>query len=180
MSDIYSKSKRSEIMSHISGKDTKPEILVRKFLFANGLRFRKNVKNLPGKPDVVLPKYKTIIFVHGCFWHGHTCKRGILPTTNVEFWQTKIGGNIERDKRDFLDLREQGWKIILIWQCEIRNAYLRTIRLNSLLYEIVEPLSLEDNTLVAEAQYTYITTNKQNDVAKHYDKENKKDEDETE
>lgn len=138
MSDIYSKSKRSEIMSHISGKETKPEVIVRKFLFANGFRFRKNVKDLPGKPDIVLPKYKTVIFIHGCFWHGHTCKRGILPTTNVEFWKTKIGGNIERDKRDITELGKQGWRVIVIWQCEIKNNLLRDKRLPKLCLEIVQ------------------------------------------
>jgi DNA mismatch endonuclease (patch repair protein) len=136
MPDIYSKQKRSDIMSHISGKETKPEILVRKFLFANGFRFRKNVKELPGKPDIVLPKYKTIIFTHGCFWHGHTCKRGVLPATNIEFWKTKIGGNIERDKRDVSELERQGWKVIVIWQCEIKNAELQNERLIKLLSEI--------------------------------------------
>lgn len=136
MSDIYSKQKRSDIMSHISGKETKPEILVRKFLFTNGFRFRKNVKDLPGKPDIVLPKYKTAIFIHGCFWHGHTCKRGALPATNIEFWKTKIGGNIERDKRDVSELEKQGWKVIVIWQCEIKNAGLQNERLIRLLSEI--------------------------------------------
>jgi DNA mismatch endonuclease (patch repair protein) len=136
MPDIYSKQKRSDIMSHISGKETKPEILVRKFLFANGFRFRKNVKELSGKPDIVLPKYKTIIFTHGCFWHGHICKRGELPATNVEFWKTKIGGNIERDKRDVSELTKKGWKVIVIWQCEIRNVTLQNERLNTLTNEI--------------------------------------------
>lgn len=136
MSDIFSKSKRSYIMSHISGKETKPEILVRKFLFAHGFRFRKNVKDLSGKPDIVLPKYQTVIFIHGCFWHGHTCKRGTLPATNVEFWETKIGGNIERDKRDIAELEKQGWKVIVIWQCEIKNAGLQNERLIRLLSEI--------------------------------------------
>lgn len=133
MSDIFTKSKRSDIMSHIAGKETKPEILVRKFLFANGLRFRKNAKELPGKPDIVLPKYKTVIFIHGCFWHGHTCKRGALPTTNIEFWKTKISSNIERDKRDFLELEKLGWKVIVIWQCEIRNSVLRENQLQTLI-----------------------------------------------
>ncbi|MFV0587700.1 very short patch repair endonuclease [Bacteroides reticulotermitis] len=136
MSDIYSKSKRSEIMSHISGKETKPEIIVRKFLFANGFRFRKNVINLPGKPDIVLPKYKTIIFIHGCFWHGHTCKRGVLPTTNVEFWKTKIGENIERDKRNIAEFEKNDWLVIVIWQCEIKNIKLQKERLEKLLLEI--------------------------------------------
>jgi DNA mismatch endonuclease (patch repair protein) len=136
MSDIFSRQKRSDIMSHISGKETKPEILVRKFLFSNGFRFRKNVKDLPGKPDIVLPKYKTVIFIHGCFWHGHTCKRGTLPTTNVKFWKIKIGGNVERDKRDILELEKQGWNVIIIWQCEIKNITLQNERLTELLSEI--------------------------------------------
>ena len=136
MPDIFTIEKRSKIMSHISGKETKPEILVRKFLFANGFRFRKNVKNLFGKPDIVLPKYKTVIFIHGCFWHGHTCKRGTLPTTNIEFWKTKINGNVERDKRDISELEKQGWKIIVIWQCEIKNITLQNERLTKLLSEI--------------------------------------------
>jgi DNA mismatch endonuclease (patch repair protein) len=136
MSDIYSQQKRSDIMSHISGKETKPEILVRKFLFANGFRFRKNVKDLPGKPDIVLPKYKTVIFIHGCFWHGHTCNRGALPETNFEFWKTKIGGNIERDKRDVSELKKQGWNVIVIWQCEIKNINLQVDRFNVLTREI--------------------------------------------
>lgn len=136
MSDIYSKSKRSDIMSKISGKETKPEILVRKFLFSNGFRFRKNVKELPGKPDIVLPKYKVVIFVHGCFWHGHTCKRGTLPKTNHEFWQDKIGRNIERDIYNISELNENGWNVIIIWQCEIGNRTNRDIRLHKLIEEI--------------------------------------------
>ena len=123
-------------MSHISGKETKPEILVRKFLFAGGFRFRKNVKDLPGKPDIVLPKYKTVIFIHGCFWHGHICKRGTLPTTNVEFWENKIGRNIERDKQNVSELEKQTWKVIVIWQCEIKNIELRNKRLEKLVLEI--------------------------------------------
>jgi DNA mismatch endonuclease (patch repair protein) len=134
--DIYQRQKRSDIMSRISGKETKPEILIRKFLFANGYRFRKNVKDLPGRPDVVLSKYKTVIFIHGCFWHGHTCKRGVLPTTNVEFWKTKIGGNVERDKRNITELEKQGWNVIVIWQCEIKNNDLQNERLAKLLSEI--------------------------------------------
>lgn len=140
MSDIFSKFKRSDIMSHISGKETKQEILVRKFLFANGFRFRKNVKDLPGKPDIVLPKHKTVIFIHGCFWHGHTCKRGALPATNVEFWKTKIGGNVERDRRDIAELKKQGWHVFVIWQCEIKNIELRKERLTKLFSEI-QPIS---------------------------------------
>ena len=134
--DIYPKKKRSDIMSKISGNETKPEILVRKFLFSKGFRFRKNVKNLPGKPDIVLPKYKTVIFVHGCFWHGHSCKRGTLPETNHEFWQEKIEKNIERDARNASELKESNWNVIIVWQCEIKNRNERNIRLNKLIEEI--------------------------------------------
>jgi DNA mismatch endonuclease (patch repair protein) len=136
LADKFSIEKRSDIMSHISGKETKPEIMMRKFLFVNGFRFRKNVKDLPGKPDIVLSKYKTVIFIHGCFWHGHTCKRGALPATNVEFWKTKIDGNIERDKRDIAELEKQGWHVIVVWQCEIKNIELQKERLTKLLSEI--------------------------------------------
>ena len=125
MSDIFSKQKRSEIMSNISGKETKPEILVRKFLFANGFRFRKNDKRYPGKPDIVLPKYKTVIFVHGCFWHGHNCPAGKLPETNKKFWSEKISRNIERDKRNKKELENLGWNVLTIWQCELKNKNIR-------------------------------------------------------
>jgi len=130
-------------MSRISGKETKLEILLRKFLFTNGFRFRKNVKDLPGKPDVVLPKYKTVVFIHGCFWHGHTCKRGTLPTTNTEFWKNKIDGNIKRDKRDVVELEKQGWKVIVIWQCEIRSIELRKERFLKLLLEMSNGIYLQ-------------------------------------
>jgi DNA mismatch endonuclease (patch repair protein) len=123
-------------MSHIAGKETKPEIWVRKFLFAHGFRFRKNVKDLPGKPDIALPKYKTVIFVHGCFWHGHDCKRGALPKSNFEFWKEKIAGNIERDERNIIELEQQGWHVIVIWDCEIKNVALRTNRLEKLMGEL--------------------------------------------
>lgn len=121
MGDIYSKRKRSEIMSKISGTETKPEILIRKYLFGKGFRFRKNDKRLPGRPDIVLPKYKTVIFIHGCFWHGHHCKAGKLPETNKEFWRNKINSNIERDKKNQHKLEKLGWKIIIIWQCKLKN-----------------------------------------------------------
>ena len=138
MSDIYSKSKRSDIMSKISGKETKPEILVRKYLFSKGFRFRKNVKGLPGKPDIVLPKYKVIIFIHGCFWHGHSCKRGNLPSSNIQFWENKISQNLSRDKNVTQKLKELGWKVIIIWQFEIQNNLSREIRLDQLISDITE------------------------------------------
>jgi DNA mismatch endonuclease (patch repair protein) len=125
MADVFSKAKRSQIMSKISGKETKPEILVRKSLFAQGFRYRKNDKRFPGKPDIVLPKYKTVIFVHGCFWHCHQgCKKSALPQTNHEFWKNKIQRNADRDKLNQKELKKLGWKIIIIWQCQIRNREL--------------------------------------------------------
>ena len=120
MSDIFSKSKRSDIMSKISGKETKPEILVRKYLFAHGFRYRKNAKDLPGKPDIVLPKYKTVIFVNGCFWHGHrNCKKAALPATNAKFWSKKISSNIIRDEKTYVELAGIGYKVLVVWQCEL-------------------------------------------------------------
>lgn len=136
MADKFSKEKRSDIMSKITGKETKPEILVRRFLFAAGFRFRKNVINLLGKPDIVLSKYNTIIFIHGCFWHGHTCKRGKLPESNHEFWKQKIEKNIERDKQIIAQLEKDGWTVIIIWQCEIRNKEKCNMRLNELIDEL--------------------------------------------
>ncbi len=134
--DIYSKSKRSNIMSKISGKETKPEILVRKYLFSRGFRFRKNVKRLPGTPDIVLPKFNTVIFVHGCFWHGHYCKAAKLPETRTGFWQNKINENIKRDKRNITELKKQNWNVITIWQCELNKKENREKRLDKLVWEI--------------------------------------------
>ncbi len=126
-------------MSKISGKDTKPEIYVRKFLFSKGFRYRANDKRYPGKPDIVLPKFKTIIFIHGCFWHGHAgCKASELPETRKEFWKKKIGDNIARDKRNIEILKGRGWRIIIIWQCEIKNKTGRQKKLQSLVTEIVK------------------------------------------
>jgi DNA mismatch endonuclease, patch repair protein len=138
MADIFSKAKRSEIMSKISGKETKPEIKVRKYLFAKGFRYRKNDKNLAGKPDIVLPKYKTIIFIHGCFWHSHeNCSKSALPTTNREFWEKKIQGNVERDKTDQENLLNLGWNVIVIWQCQIKNQNLFDKTMEKIVSQIV-------------------------------------------
>lgn len=134
--DIYSTSKRSNIMTKIHGKETKHEIIVRKYLFSKGFRYRKNVESLPGKPDIVLPKYKAVIFINGCFWHGHTCKLGKRPQTNQIFWKNKIDANIIRDKKQIFELQSKGWKVILIWQCEIRNKKLLERRLLLLESEI--------------------------------------------
>ena len=109
-------------MSRVRSSETKPELQLRSVLHKAGFRFRKNVKELPGKPDVLLPKYKAIIFIHGCFWHGHLdCKKAKLPATRTEFWKTKIEGNIQRDKKSIQLLQEQGWRIAVIWECAVKN-----------------------------------------------------------
>ena len=122
MADVHDKATRSYNMSRIRNKDTKPEILVRKFLFANGFRYRLNDKKLPGKPDIVLPKYKTVIFVNGCFWHGHeNCKYFKLPATRTEWWKEKIEGNIKNDRIKHELLIEAGYKVMVVWECEVKN-----------------------------------------------------------
>lgn len=127
MTDVHSSAIRSYNMSKIQGKDTKPEILVRKYLFSKGLRYRLHTKNLPGRPDIVLPKYKTIVFVHGCFWHSHVdCRYGVVPKTRTEWWKKKISGNIERDKKNEEILRSEGWKVIILWECELKKHRLDT------------------------------------------------------
>lgn len=109
-------------MSGISGKNTKPELTVRKVLHKMGFRYRLHVASLPGCPDIVLPKYKKIIFVNGCFWHGHSeCKRSARPSTNVDFWNKKIEGNISRDKKIKEELERLGWSVLIIWQCQIKD-----------------------------------------------------------
>ena len=108
-------------MSRIAGKDTKPEELVRKYLFSKGFRYRKNVRKLPGTPDLVLPKYRAVIFVNGCFWHGHEgCKYFVWPKNNAEFWRQKIETNISRDQRKEAQLRDMGWNVMIVWECELR------------------------------------------------------------
>jgi DNA mismatch endonuclease, patch repair protein len=108
-------------MSQIKGKNTKPEMLVRKFLFSKGFRFRLHVKTLPGKPDIVLPKYKTVIFVHGCFWHGHEgCKYFVVPKTRTEWWLNKISRNKENDVKNTKLINQDSWKVITIFECEVK------------------------------------------------------------
>ena len=123
-------------MSRISGKDTKPEVLVRKYLFSKGFRYRKNDVRLPGKPDIVLAKYKTVIFVNGCFWHGHEgCRYFVWPKNNAQFWRTKISGNAERDKKTYYQLNQLGWRVIVVWECELKKG-IAEIRLDKLVQEI--------------------------------------------
>lgn len=122
MVDKVSKKVRSYNMSRIRSKDTKPEILVRSYLFSRGLRFRKNDKRYPGSPDIVLPKYNTMVFVHGCFWHLHEdCKYARMPKSNVEFWEKKLYGNRDRDERNQKELEEMGWNVIIVWECELKK-----------------------------------------------------------
>ncbi|PKM03775.1 MAG: very short patch repair endonuclease [Gammaproteobacteria bacterium HGW-Gammaproteobacteria-6] len=119
MTDIVDRATRSRMMSGIRGRDTKPEIVVRKYLHAAGLRFRLAPKNLPGKPDIVLPKYRSVVFVHGCFWHRHAgCRYATVPATNKVFWAVKFMANTERDDRVQRQLRRDGWQVIVAWECQ--------------------------------------------------------------
>jgi len=137
MTDTLTSKKRSELMSKVRGKDTQPELLVRKFLFAHGFRYRKNDPRLPGKPDIVLRKYKTVIFVHGCFWHGHeNCSLGRLPKSRVDYWREKIEKNQLRDQRVEEELEADGWRCLIIWHCQLRTKQASSIALPKLLNEI--------------------------------------------
>lgn len=123
MADVHSPEIRSYNMSQIKCKGTKPEELVRKYLFSKGFRYRKNCARLPGKPDIVLSKYKTAIFVNGCFWHKHEgCKYFVWPKNNAEFWRKKIEGNTERDALNYEHLTQLGWKVLIIWECELKKS----------------------------------------------------------
>lgn len=136
MTDIYSHPKRSEIMSHISGKNTKPEIIIRKIAHSLGFRFRLHRKDLPGKPDLVFPKHHKVIFVHGCFWHGHsTCVRSKLPQSNSNFWKDKINANKKRDRSNLIKLKKLGWDYLIIWQCQINK--LNTPALNQKIFDFL-------------------------------------------
>jgi DNA mismatch endonuclease (patch repair protein) len=122
--DVHDKETRSYNMSCIKGKGTKPEEIVRKYLFSQGFRYRKNDKRLPGTPDIVLPKYRTVIFVNGCFWHGHKgCKYFVWPKNNAEFWKNKIESNISRDRKKAETLKDQGWKVIVVWECDLKHNF---------------------------------------------------------
>lgn len=135
MADVHTPEQRSYNMSRIRGKDTKAEELVRKYLFSQGFRYRKNDSRLPGKPDIVLPKYKTVIFVNGCFWHKHEgCKYFVWPKSNAEFWKDKIEKNCKRDNRDYSLLQQAGWHVIVIWECELKVASRETTLDNLLLH----------------------------------------------
>lgn len=161
--DTITPEQRSRNMAAIKGKDTKPEMTVRKYLFSRGLRYRVNNRKLPGTPDIVLKKYKTAIFINGCFWHGHdSCKYYRLPKSNVEFWQTKIDRNKARDISTDAELAAMGWRVIRLWECEIKTKANRDARLERLYHEITRegiPNQYEsvqdDESLAAEPHEPY-------------------------
>lgn len=133
--DVFSGKKRSQIMSRVSGRNTKPELLVRSLLHNMGYRFRLHRNDLPGKPDITLPKYKKVIFVHGCFWHSHlNCPRSKRPTTNEKFWREKLDKNMKRDKASVNKLQELGWDVLVVWTCEMKD----TENLKNKLFSFIE------------------------------------------
>lgn len=136
MLDVHNPQQRSYNMQQIKGKDTKPEMLVRKFLFANGYRYKLHDKKLPGKPDIVLPKYNSVIFVHGCFWHGHSnCRYFTIPKTNTDFWLKKITANKANDAKAIKALKKAGWKVMLVWECKLKPVKIENT-FNALLKKI--------------------------------------------
>lgn len=138
--DVHNKKTRSFNMSRIRSSDTKPELAVRWYLFRNGFRYFKNVRSLPATPDIVLPKYRVCIFVNGCFWHRHEgCKYSKIPSTNIEFWSKKIGGNVDRDRFVNQMLKEIGWRVVIIWECELNKN-----RINSTLSQLHKSLNHPD------------------------------------
>ncbi|WP_415878843.1 very short patch repair endonuclease [Methylomonas sp. TEB] len=129
--DVLAPEQRRRCMASISGKNTKPELIVRKFLFSLGYRYRLHYANLPGKPDLVFPGKRKVIFIHGCFWHRHDCSKGkSLPKNNSEFWQKKLSDNVIRDSKNSNDLKKLGWDVFVVWTCELKNVELLAIKLN--------------------------------------------------
>lgn len=164
MADVMTPEQRSRCMAAVKGKDTKPEMIVRKYLFSRGLRYRVNDRKLPGSPDIVLKKYKTVVFVDGCFWHGHEdCKYFRLPKSNVDFWRHKITVNIARDHVNNVDLKQAGWRVIRIWECEIKTKAKREEALRHLYSSIIESSNfelyqtneIENNSIAAEPTLPY-------------------------
>lgn len=145
MADVHSKKTRSYNMSQISSKDTAPETIVRKYLFSRGLRYRKNDQRYPGRPDIVLPKHKTIVFVNGCFWHKHIgCRYYVPPKSNCDFWDSKLEANRQRDIRNISTLRSNGWNVIVVWECELKKEK-RAERLDHLFDQIVSSAIVDIN-----------------------------------
>ena len=155
MADVMTPEQRSRCMAAIKGKNTKTEILVRKFLFSKGLRYRLNSK-LPGKPDIVLPKWKTVVFIDGCFWHGHEgCKYYRLPKTNEDFWQSKIETNAARDSRVTAELEFLGWRVIRIWECRLRTKAAQQATLDELYQTITGTAEDDYPSIAAEPEAPY-------------------------
>lgn len=153
--DNHTKEVRSYNMSQIRRANTKPEVLVRKYLFAQGFRYRKDVKDLPGRPDIVLPKYSTVIFVNGCFWHMHEgCGKFVWPSSNQEYWEKKLNGNKQRDIKNIELLKQQGWKVIVVWECELQKKNADN-RLNILCDEIINGNEKTHELFVAEEPGIY-------------------------
>ncbi|MFC2156512.1 very short patch repair endonuclease [Acidobacteriota bacterium] len=121
MNDVLTPDQRKYCMSQVRSKNTKPEMLVRSVLHREGFRFKLHVKDLPGHPDIVLPRFKTVVFVNGCFWHGHSCPNAKLPTSNMEFWKEKIEKNIKRDKKNIKELKKTRWNVRVLWDCDIQS-----------------------------------------------------------
>lgn len=164
MADRMTSEQRHRCMASIRSKDTKPEILVRRYLFARGLRYRIHVNRLPGSPDIVFRKYKTVVFVDGCFWHGHEgCRHYVLPKSNTEFWQAKVDRNRARDRRDDEALEKLGWRVIRFWECGLRPKDAALVNLDRLFREITgstEPAHLptvtpQSPSVAAEPGATY-------------------------
>ncbi len=132
--DVLTPEQRQRCMASISGKNTKPELIVRKLLFSLGYRYRLHYSSLPGKPDLVFPGKRKVIFIHGCFWHRHDCKKGkSMPSKNSEFWKKKLSDNVSRDSKNISDLKKLGWEVLVIWACELNNLELLVVNLRSYL-----------------------------------------------
>ena len=123
MADVLTKEQRQLNMRNIKGKDTKPEILLRRALHARGLRYRLHCRELPGSPDLVFPKYRAVVFVHGCFWHRHGCKYTSTPSTHRDFWEQKFLKNVKRDEKAVKELEQMGWRVFIVWECQIKKAH---------------------------------------------------------
>ncbi len=173
MTDTLTPSQRHTVMSHIRGKDTKPELLVRRWLWHHGYRYRLNVKGVPGKPDIVMRKYRTAIFVNGCFWHGHEgCGKFRMPQSNVAFWKSKITRNRERDRKNYQLLQDNGWQVLVVWECQLHPKLLENtmlqveVQLQNYFLQTFGPKSVkyihlpaeDDTPMAAESAEEYETT----------------------
>lgn len=147
--DNRSSESRSALMSSIGGKNTKPELVIRKYLHSKGYRYRLHQTNLPGSPDLVLKKYKTVIFINGCFWHGHNCSQGKIPKTKVEYWENKIAHNKKRDNKNYEKLLELGWNILVIWGCRLRSYKRQTIVLSEILKTLDQILDRTEASFIS-------------------------------